>query len=80
MKAKLNLSIEDNILSDMKVYASRHKKSISLLVEGYFKSITRKSRKKNILDIIDKMDKPGLETNDNLKELFYTTQSKKYGF
>lgn len=80
MKARLNLTIEDNLLEDVKNYAVKQHKSVSELVEGYFKSVTKPSKRKTILQLIDKLDKPVIAEEADLKDLFYKENAKKYGF
>ena len=46
MKTRLNLTIDDNLLSSMKVYATKQQMSISELVENYFKRITKPAKRK----------------------------------
>ena len=81
MKARLNITIEDTLLSNIKVYAAKNNKSVSELVENYFRIISKPSKRKNILQLVDKLDAPSMEINNsNLKESFYQDQAKKYGF
>lgn len=80
MKARLNLTIENKLLEEVKVYATKRQQSVSELVEGYFKTITKPSKRKNILDLIDKLEKPNLPQDANLKDLYYSENAKKYGF
>jgi len=80
MKARLNLTIEDNLLEDVKNYAVKQQKSVSELVEGYFKSVTKPSKRKNILHLVEKLDKPVIADEADLKGLFYKENAKKYGF
>ena len=46
MKARLNITIEENLLSTVKIYASKQHTSISELVENYFTTLTRAAKKK----------------------------------
>lgn len=80
MKARLNLTIENKLLEEVKVYATKRQQSVSELVEGYFKTVTKPSKRKNILDLIDKLEKPNLPQDSNLKDLYYKENAKKYGF
>lgn len=80
MKARLNLTIEDNLLENVKSYAAKQQQSVSELVEGYFKSVTKPSKRKNILQLVDKLDKPILTKKGDLKDLYYKENAKKYGF
>jgi len=80
MKARLNLTIDDNLLSHMKMYATKQQTSISELVEDYFKRVTKPTRRKSIVDLVEELKKPGIEDTADLKDLFYQDQAKKYGF
>ena len=81
MKARLNITIEDSLLSSIKFYAAKNNKSVSELVENYFKSISKPAKRKNILQLVDKLDTPSnIDVIADLKESFYLDQAKKYGF
>lgn len=80
MKARLNLTIEDNLLENVKSYAAKQQRSVSELVEGYFKSVTKPSKRKNILHLVEKLEKPVLAEKGDLKDLYYKENAKKYGF
>lgn len=80
MKARLNLTIEDSLLENVKSYAVKQQRSVSELVEGYFKTVTKPSKRKNILHLVEKLDKPVLTEKGDLKDLYYKENAKKYGF
>jgi sulfur relay (sulfurtransferase) DsrC/TusE family protein len=80
MKTRLNITIDDHLLSNMKAYATRQQTSISKLVEGYFESITRHPKRKNIINLVEKLKSPQIDNSADLKKLFYKDQAKKYGF
>ena len=80
MKTRLNLTIDDSLLDNIKAYASSEKTSVSELVENYFKTITKPTRRKNIISLVEKLEKPNIDAKADLKKLFYEEQSKKYGF
>jgi hypothetical protein len=80
MKERLNLTIDGSLLDSMKSYAASRRMSVSELVETYFKSVTKPVQRRNILDLVDKLEKPALNTKADLKELFYKEQGGKYGF
>jgi hypothetical protein len=71
MKSRLNLTIEDSLLKSTRQYAEDHKTSISELAENYFRSITRPVKRKTILDIVEKLDKPPIDPDADLIELYY---------
>jgi len=80
MKARLNLTIEDSLLDNVKSYAVKQQQSVSELVEGYFKTITKPSKRKNILHLVEKLEKPDIAGEADLKDLYYKENAKKYGF
>ena len=81
MKTRLNLTIDDNVLENMKNFAQKKGESISEIVENYFTRIIRnKKKKKNILQIVEELEPPVVESNADLKDLFYKEDAKKHGF
>ena len=80
MKARLNLTIDNDLLSSMKAYANKKQISISELVEGYFKGITKPAKRKNIIDLVEILSVPDIDRTADLKDSFYKNQAKKYGF
>jgi len=80
MKARLNITIDDSLLSNIKVYAAKQQTSVSELVERYFLSVVKPARRKNIITLVEKLDSPLIYPNTDLKELFYQDQAKKYDF
>ncbi len=80
MKSRLNLTIENSLLEDVKSYAAKNKRSVSDLVESYFKKVTRPSKRKSIIDLVEKLEKPKINDNADLKDLYYKENAKKYGF
>jgi hypothetical protein len=79
MKAKLNLTIEEDILQKMKKYASRQKTSISEIVEDYFKTISVQKGAKSLVEMIDNLPKPNIDDDINFKEEYYKAKTTKYG-
>ena len=82
MKARLNLTIEEELLKKVKAYADKHDESISNLVEEYFETIVKKPKKKSLLDILEEMPKPKeiYPKDFDFKEEYYKEKGKKYGF
>lgn len=80
MKARLNLTIDSDILESMKNYSQRKGESISEIVENHFASITRKNeKKKNIIQLVEELKPSKVDRKADLKDLFYTEQAHKYG-
>ena len=80
MKARLNITIEESVLSQVKDYAASKHVSISKIVEDYLRSIANPTvKKQSILDIVDQLQPPSSITKtQDLKKDFYEDQAKKY--
>ncbi|MEJ7780790.1 MAG: DUF6364 family protein [Daejeonella sp.] len=79
MKAKLNLTIEQDILDQMKQYALRQKTSISEIVEDYFRVITMPKKKESFVELVRSLKKPDIPDDLDLKKEYYEAKGKKYG-
>ena len=80
MKARLNLTIDNNLLEKLKSYAASKQVSISELVEEYFKSLTKSKPRKNIIDLIESLPAPPIPKDLDLKKAYYEEQAKKHSF
>jgi len=80
MKSRLNITVDDMLTKKAKRYASRHNTSISQLVEEYFKTLTRPSRDKTIIQLVEQLPKPRLNVDIDLKAAYYEDQKSKHGF
>ena len=78
MKARLNLTIDQSLLEDVKQYATLKNTSVSELVEEYFKVIIQ-PKKKSFVELIKELPKPKIEENFDWKEEYYKDKMKKYG-
>jgi Family of unknown function (DUF6364) len=58
MKERLNLTIDGALLEAMKTYAASKEMSVSELVESYFRSVTKPVQRNNILDLVDRLERP----------------------
>lgn len=74
------MTIDSSLLSRIKHYAIGKQKSVSELVEDYFKNLTKPSKQETIIDLVDKLDKPAFPVEKDLKKAFYESQAEKYGF
>ena len=70
------------MLNKAKVYAEKKGSSVSQLVEDYFKSVTAKSKKKTLIDMIEELPKPKFKYPDDydFKKGYFEENKKKYGF
>lgn len=80
MKTHVNLSIEKDLIKQVKAYAQKKQTSVSDLVEEYFNKIVRPVQKINIIDIIEELEKPNIDQKLDLKKAYYEQQSTKHGF
>lgn len=76
MKARLNLTIDNALLKNVKGYAIKRKTSVSELVESYFKVVTKPSKRKNIIKMVEKLEKPVIDKSADLKTLYYQDKAK----
>jgi len=82
MKTRVNLTIEETVLQETKLYAETHGTSVSEMVEDFLKKVLQHSqhKKKSVLDLIEKLPKPQLDEGVDYKELYYKERAEKYGF
>jgi hypothetical protein len=76
MKARLNLTIEQSLLEEVKKFAAQKKTSVSELVEDYFKVIT-KPKRKSLLEVLDELPKINIDANKNLGDLYFEHKMKE---
>ncbi|MGY4385127.1 hypothetical protein ACVWYN_002163 [Pedobacter sp. UYP24] len=79
MKTRLNLTIDDAVLAQVKSYTGSKKISISELVERYFKTLSKPVKRKNILEMVDDLKSPKIDLEMDLKKAFHEDQAGKYG-
>jgi hypothetical protein len=79
MKARLNLTIEQTLLDQVKKFAAQKNTSVSELVEDYFKVLT-KPKKQSLVDLLRSLPKPDISDDRDLIEEYYEAKRKKYGF
>ena len=82
MNTKLTLSLEKNVIEDAKSYAKKTGRSLSELVESYFKNLTEKSEipndiHPNVKKLIGRITLPSDFDQEKVKEEYY---KDKYGF
>lgn len=80
MKAKLNLTIDGDLLEKVKHYAASKKSSVSELVENYFKTFVSVQSQRSIVDMVEELPTPDLEEHKDLKKLYLEENASKYGF
>ncbi|MFD2872451.1 DUF6364 family protein [Mucilaginibacter ximonensis] len=80
MKTHVNLTIEKELIKQVKAYAKKKQTSVSDLVEEYFTKIVRPAQKINIIDMIEGLEAPAIDKNLDLKKAYYEQQSTKHGF
>jgi len=80
MKKRLNITVDGALMEQAKRYAAKNNSSLSQMVEVYFKSLTRPTRKKNAIEVLKTLPKPKQTVNGDLKEQYFDKEKKKYGF
>lgn len=76
MKARLNLTIDQSLLEEVKKFAAQKKTSVSELVEEYFKVIT-KPKRKSLLEVLDELPKINIDAHKNLGDLYFEHKMKE---
>lgn len=76
MKARLNITIEQSLLDEVKKFAAQKKTSVSELVEEYFKVIT-KPKKKSLLEVLDELPKINIDAHKNFGDLYFEHKMKE---
>lgn len=82
MKTRINLTIEEKLIYQIKEYAEEKNTSVSELVEQYFKRLTKPSKKSNLIELVKSLPKVDLGYDDDvdLKKQYYEERASKYGF
>lgn len=68
MKTRLNLTIDINLLESGRAYAASRHTSLSELVEGFLKTLSRPDKRKNVIDLIGKLDMPKIDSSLDLSK------------
>jgi hypothetical protein len=79
MKERLNLTVDGVLLEAMKAYAASKEMSVSELVESYFRSVTRPVRGDSILDLLDRLERPGRDVETASGNPAYAGDAPKEG-
>lgn len=81
MKTRVNLTIDEILLDKIKHYASMHQRSVSDLVESYFRScIDTPSHKNSFVDLVDELPAPYKQEDGDLRKRYAAENAQKYGF
>ncbi|HTK20426.1 MAG TPA: DUF6364 family protein [Mucilaginibacter sp.] len=80
MKTRVNLTIEESVLHNTKLYAEKKGISVSEIVEEYLKIVSKPAKRKTIINLLEELDPSNIDPKADLKELYYQDQAKKYGF
>lgn len=80
MKKKLNISIDEELMKKVKIYATKNKLSLTKLVEDYLLEVTKNITKKELKELEQKTYPTPSQNLDEIKESYFQYQAKKYGF
>jgi len=72
METKLTLKLDQNVIQSVKIYAARNNRSLSRLVEDYFRNLIMESNnnKKNISPLVQELS--GIISEKDIEGLNYT--------
>ena len=80
MKARVNLTIENSLLTKIKKYAEEQGTSVSEIAEQYFIKLTSAKKKKtNLFDIVAELPAVEYPEDYDFKEEYYKAKGAKYG-
>ncbi|TDG35388.1 hypothetical protein EZJ43_13900 [Pedobacter changchengzhani] len=81
MKARVNLTIEEDLLVEAKKHAAKIGTSVSELVESYFKKITEpKKQHVKLFEMVNRLEKPNIPEDFDFKKEYYRDRTDKYDF
>ncbi len=78
MKARLNLTIENDLLANVKKYAKEKGSSVSDLVEQYFKKLTvTEPRKSKLFEMVNNLPAVEYPKDYNFKQEYHKAKATK---
>jgi Family of unknown function (DUF6364) len=77
MKARLNITIEESLLNEVKKIAAKRNTSVSEMVENYFKTIS-KPKRRTLTEVLDDLPSVNVPENKKLSDLYYEAKMKEY--
>lgn len=81
MTTKLTLSLDDQVISRAKKIARQRGKSLSKMVEEYFRSIqVKKTKKSSFLEHLEKNIKPQLDKLDLPEDIDYKEMIREWKY
>lgn len=81
MKARLNLTIDAELLEKVKQYAAAKHNSVSELVEAYFRSALRPAvPERSIINLIESLPQPEIAPEGDPTQRYFEENAAKYGF
>jgi hypothetical protein len=80
MKAKLKLTIDEQLLAQVKTYAAPKQNSVSEHVENHFKTFINEASGKGIVQLIESLPKPKISDQEDLEKRYLEDSADKYDF
>lgn len=82
MKSLLNITVDGVLIQRAKRYAAKNDTSLSALIEESLRALVtrRPVQKQNVLEFIETLQKPKVNTGHYSKETYYEDNRSKYGF
>lgn len=79
MKSRLNITVDKDLIKRVKMYAGKKNISVSELVEGFFRELTRPGGQQSIIDIVESMEVPEISDDVDLVREYHKDMEKKHG-
>lgn len=79
MKARVNLTIDEEILAKAKYYAETHNTSVSEMVQEYLTKVSAQNAKPAFMQMIQNAKPKNDYSGRDLKKEYYEDKGKKYG-
>ena len=80
MKRTVRLRMDKKLLASSKAYAASNGTSVCELVVGFLKTLPEPTKGEDVVDVVEKLDRPDLDTGGDLRDGYYEDRSGKYGF
>jgi hypothetical protein len=82
MKSRLNVTVDESLIEEAKLYAEKQNKSLSQIIEESLKKLVMRKppKKQNILELLKTLPKPKSNFDQTSRESYYEERKGKYGF
>ena len=78
MNTKLTLNVDKDIIEEAKIYAKKHKVSLSRLIENYLSSLAKQADKSEVSSLVESLTGVMEPISEDYKKEYADYLSKKY--